>query len=667
MSTIKVTNAEGVYRIEKFIGLNENPDGDTKLKLGEASKCNNWKITRDLNLQKRPGSKTKIDLGTNAPVMGMWYGNIEGKFYGLAASGNYMWKFYENDAWLETPEKLGEISTANRVNFFAYNNIVYIQNGEEYYQYDGVRFGIVLGYRPLIITSRTPSGSQSTLLEEVNKLTGMRRVWFSPDGTSSTFVLPESDLLSVDYVMVNADGSYIDPETYSFDRYAGTVTFGGVEGFKGDGSTTVFTLAHSGVSAVTVKVGTTTTSVTFDSSAGTITFASAPANNAAITVNETIIPTAGTNTLEIGYTATGTYRIEVARMTNAEIFLGARDNAVFLYGNGTNEAFYSGIDYWGKPRADYFPDLNEVAVADTNTPITGMIRHYSQLICFKSTSAYAIQFGMITVPTGDQEFGFYVTPINKIIGNAALGQVRLVLNSPYTLYENDLYQWVNNSRYSSNLSTDERQAKRISDKINGTLSTFKAADCYCYDDNFNQEYYICYKDKCLVQNYAADAWYVYTGLIINSMCNIDEKALFGDNKGKIKELSSEYMSDDGELIDSYWESGSMDFGKNYMRKLMSNIWVSVKPQSHSYVEVTVMTDKRSTYTQKVVESSLASFADLSFEHFSFKVNRKPRMKRLKIKAKKFVFLKIILISDQADYGATVLAVSPKIRETGYAK
>ena len=605
MSTIRATSNEGVYKLEKFLGLNENPDGDTKLKMGEASKCNNWKITRDRNLQRRPGSKTVYDFGTNAPVAGLWFGNVNGTRYGLAASGGYMYKIYEDD-FLEEPEVLGKLYTGGRVNFFAYNNIVYILNGEEYYEYDGVRFGLVLGYRPLIATTRSPSGEQSTLLEEVNKLTGMRRVWFSPDGTSTKFYLPETDLLSVDYVMFNSDGSYVDPEDYSWNRHDGTVTFD-------------------------------------------------------------TAPERGINSIEIGYTAVGVYRTEVAHMTNAEIFLGARDNAVFLYGNGTNEAFYSGIDYWGKPRADYFPDLNEMAVADTNTPITGMIRHFSQLICYKSRSAYAVQFGLITVPTGDQEFGFYVTPVNREIGNAALGQVRLVLNSPFALFGNDLYQWENNSRYSSNLSSDERQAKRISDRINGTLATFKASECYCYDDNPNQEYYICYKDKALVYNYAADAWYCYSGIYINSMCNLDEDVYFGDNKGHIKKLSEDYKNDDGVAFNSYWESGSMDFGKNYMRKLMSMLWVSMKPQERSFVEVTAMTDKRSTYTEKVVESNLATFANMNFEHFSFSVNRKPRMKKLKIKAKKFVFLKIILKSDQLHSGATVLAVSPRIRETGYAK
>lgn len=605
MSTIGAKTAEAVYKIEKFLGLNENPAGDTKLKLGEASVCQNWKITRDWNLQKRPGSKTILNTYSKAPVQGMWFGNVKGDEVGLAASGNIMWLFYRN-GMLEVPEMLGELSTENRVNFFAFSNIVYALNGEDYYQYDGVSFGRVIGYRPLIVVSRTPTGDQSTLLEEVNKLNGYRRVWFSPTGSATVFQLPEKDLVSIDYVKKNSDGSYVNPSEYTVDRFNGTVTFD-----------------------------------------------AAPAG----------VP----NSIEIGYQAVTTYRQDVCRMTNAELFLGSQDTAVILYGNGTNEAVYSSIDYNGQPRADYFPDLNEIAIADSNTPITAMIRHYSQLICFKTTSAYTIHFGLITQTDGNQQYGFYVTPINKAIGNAALGQVRLVLNSPFALYGHDLYQWTSNSRYSAALSADERNAKRISDRIYDTLGTFRTEDCYCYDDNNGQEYYICYGNEQLVYNYPADAWYYYTGLNIYSMCNVGDMLLFGTEDGRICELSDEYLNDDGVAIDCSWESGSIDFSKNYMRKFMSELWVSMKPQAHSKVVVTVQTDKKSEFAERIIESRLATFEHMDFDDFSFSTNRKPQVKKLKIKAKKFAFLKIIFRTKDLYTSATVLSVDPKIRETGYVK
>ncbi len=665
MSRIKAATNENIWKIEKFLGLNENPDGDIKLKTGEASVCRNWRVTRDRNLQRRPGFHTKIDLGTDAPVMGMWFGNIHGVETGLAASGGHMWKFYEG-GYIE-PYDLGPIETNRQVNFFAYNDEVFILNGDEYYTYDGSRFGIVFGYRPLIITGRDWSGADGELLEEVNKLTGARRVWFSPDGVHNEFLLPESDLLSVDYVKYNATGEYMNPKLYTFNRYTGVVTFEATETFEGTGVRKNFPLTNENVSAVSVTVDDVAATVTLDTTENKIVFEDAPANHAVISVAETLTLPTGTNTIEIGYSAPSTYRMDIARMTNSELFLGAQDNAVFLYGNGTNKAVYSSIDYDGVPRADYFPDLNEMAVADKNTPITGLIRHYSQMICFKTNSAYSVQFGQIVDDGGNIQWGFYVKPVNKQIGNVALGQVKLVLNSPFTLHGNDLYEWRNTSSYSSNLSVDERQARPISQRIYATLGSFDFNQCFCYDDNDNQEYYIWCNDEALVYNYAADAWYQYTGPVVKAMCNVYDDVLFGSGSGKILELSEDYLNDDGVAIDSYWESGSIDFNRAYMRKLMTEVWVGIKPQERSSVTVTVETNRESDYAVKKVESNLSTFWHMNFADFSFMVNRKPQVKKLKIKAKKFTFLKFILKSQELYTTATVLLVDPKIRETGYTK
>ena len=611
MSTIRAVANENIWKIDKFLGLNENPDGDTKLKLGEASAIRNWKVTRDRNLKRRPGFHTLVELGTgdtNREIKAMWFGNVMGEEMGLAAANGKLWKFYANGGYLTTPVELGSLNTNGSVSFFPFSNIVYILNGIEYNSYDGTSFGPVEGYVPLIITSRTPDGSDGTLLEEVNKLTGKRRVWFSPDGEATVFQLPETGLTSIDAVIDNATGQ-----------------------------------AYSG-------------SYTKSTTNGTVTFSSAPAR--------------GINTIEISYTFSTNYRNDVSNMRYAELYLGQQDNAVFLYGNGTNEAVYSSIDYNGTPRADYFPDLNEMAVADANTPITSMIRHYSQLICFKSSSAYSIQYGMVIDATGLEHWGFYVKPVNKRIGNAAPGQVQLVQNSPFTLFGNDLYEWVNTSRYSTALSIDERQAKRISDRIYATLETFDTKNCVCYDDNDSQEYYIWDKGKALVYNYPADAWYTYTspgGLKVCCMCNIGEDTLCGMEDGTIRIISSRYFNDDGVAFESYWESGSIDFNKPFIRKFMSEVWVGIKPQATSKVTVTIATDKKSEYTERVIDNSLIDFWNINFADFSFLINRKPQIKKLKIKAKKFAFLKFILKSQEPDSSATVLLIDPKIRETGYVK
>ena len=732
MSTIKATSNENIFKIDKFLGLNENPDGDTKLKMGEASVCTNWKVTRDRNLKKRPGFKTIAEVKTlsvGEPVHGMWFGNVNGTEYGLAAADGSLWKFYEDDEYLDNPTVLGSLDTTGTVTFFPYSNIVYILNGVEYYSYDGTTFASVEGYVPLVMTARAPDGSDGALLQGVNKLTPKRRVWFSPDGTSTTFVLPESGLGSVNSVKdlangteyaVNAEnaivnfergaissadgknsqntsttrirtdflGSYITgvtPQTgYRFVLAGYDENKDYIGCYDGSDFTTSATWHTTNVSLVGLPDGAhyfrivfanTNNSTPIDvSEAVNCTFSGPTSCVIANLTGGTVIfpsaPARGINTIDIEYAAKGDFRTDVTNMTNAELFLGAQDNAVFLYGNGTNQAIYSGVDYLGNPTAEYFPDLNVVKVADENTPITGMIRHNSQLLCFKSTSAYNVKFGQVSSALGDLVYGFYVTPVNKIIGNAALGQVRLVLNSPITLFESDLYKWENASPYSAEITRDERMAIRISDKIHGTLKTFDAKNCYCYDDNNGQEYYIWYDGKALVWNYAADAWYTYTApadRTVVSMCNIHNDLLCGMDDGSIRILSEGEPNDDGEVISCYWESGSMDFGKAFQRKFISELWIGIKPGANNHVTVTIMTDKKTEYAERVVENFLLDFSNIDFAHFSFLRDRKPIVKKLKLKAKKFAYLKIVLKSNSLYRGATVLMGDPKIRETGYVK
>lgn len=608
MSTIDTTTNEQIWKLYQFLGLHENPDGDTKLKLGEASVCRNWKVTRDRNLRRRPGFHTLMTLGEDAPVKCIWFGNINGNEVGLAAADDKLWKIHANGSYLSEPVELGSMLTDKYVSIFPFSNIVYILNGYEYYSYDGSVFQTVAGYVPLIITSRAPDGSDGQTLEEVNKLNGKRRVWFSPDGTTAVFQLPEKGLTSIDSVIDLATG----------EPYSGTYST--------------------------------------STANGTVTFSPAPAR--------------GVNTIEISYTFPTYNRNDVTNMTNAELFLGSQDTAVFLYGDGTNKTIYSSVDYLGEPSAEYFPDLNVVAVADDNTPITGLIRHNTKLMCYKTTSTYNISFGLITLADGNQKYGFYVVPANKIIGNAPLGQVRLVLNAPFTLFGNDLYKWENTSIYSADITRDERMAIRVSDRIYSTLESFTPENCYCYDDNNSQEYYIWDGGNALVYNYASDAWYTYTSpdnLKVCSMCNIHDDLIFGFEDGTIRILSSNYFNDDGAAIDSYWESGSIDYGKPYQRKFMSNMWVGIKPQASSKVTVTIVTDKKSTYTERIIDNSLLDFWNINFADFSFLINRKPQIKKLKIKAKKFAFMKFILKSDDLDSTATVLMIDPKVRETGFVK
>jgi len=698
MATISGNTEEKIFQIKSWGGLNENPDGDTKLKLGEAAVMRNFRVTRDGNLQRRPGSalikglmraytmdtdatgqvirrddgasgqlimfptasatndgfiqvsgeSVVVSYGNSGeyagyywkynedytyqlvqctkdeendcylwtmkrvkakattaekPVKGLWCGFIKGKEQLVGACDGKLWKLHNGAEFCKV--EIGSIDTENDVFMFGYSEILYLMNGKKYMQWDGETLKEVEGYRPLVSVAVAPTGG-GTLLEEVNKLNGLRRCQFSPDGTAKTFTLPEKDIQSVDYVKNLAKDETVSTSSYTANTTAGTVTF-------------------------------------------------------------TTAPAKGISTLEIGWTAKKNSRDKVEAMRFSETFNGATDNRVFIYGDRSNQAFYSGLDYDGNPRADYFPDMNVLKVGDANTPITALIRHYSRLLVYKTSSVYSVQYGVTSLADGSTKAMFYTIPVNRAIGNAAMGQVRLVLNSPFSLFGHDLYEWRNNGSYASNLSVDERQANRMSDRITATLDSFTPEQCYCWDDNDGQEYYICFGEKALVYNYAVDAWYLYDSFPVSCMVNFQGALFYGTKDGKLAELSYRHRTDFGHPIKSYWESGSIDMGKDFMRKYSAMLWVGIKPEEHGEVWVTVQTDKKSTYAQKVVSSSLSTFTHADFSRWSFNTNRKPHMARLKIKAKKFVFYKLLFETQATDSTVTVLSADLRVRYTGYTR
>ncbi|MDR2502420.1 MAG: hypothetical protein LBC78_04130 [Oscillospiraceae bacterium] len=363
---------DSVFKISRWLGLNENPDGETELKAGEAAEMRNFRITDSGGLQLRPGYRAIAEKAWDGPVRGVWNGMVGERETTVFAAGGSLWELDVKSGAATPILPESETIADDDTRFFGFGGSVYIQNGDGYYVWDGVSaVASVEGYRPLVAVACQPGGG-GTALERVNKLNGRRRVRFSPTGSANVFQLPEKSLQSVDFVRNRITNTEYAAADYSINLTNGTVMF-----------------------------------------------ASAPA--------------AGTDTIEIGYTYPETMRCEVERMRFAEIFNGSSDNRVFLYGDGTNRTLYSGLDYDGTPRADYFPDLNVLDIGTSNTPITAMIRHYSLLAVFKTDGAFSVAYGTITLAGGAVTAAFYWTPANRSIGNTPPGQAQLVLNAPLTL------------------------------------------------------------------------------------------------------------------------------------------------------------------------------------------------------------------------------------------
>ena len=597
MAKISAATEEKVYSIQKWLGLNQAGDGDTNLKMGEASEMVNFRVTNDGALKKRPGMKALHDFG--GEINGAWHGYVGGAEYTVVSAGG---KLYTVDVAERAVSEIGTVADAH-TEFFGFSEKLYILDGTQYQVWAGGESAAapVAGYVPVVLVSTAPSGG-GTELQAVNKLTPKRRVWFSPDGTATDFVLPEKAIAAVTSVKNRATGDTI-------------------------------------------------TEFTADTASGKVTFPSAPA--------------AGTNTIEITYASAGD-GAEVKKMRFAEIYNGATDNRVFLYGDGSNRALYSGLDYDGNPTAEYFPDLNVLDIGDENTPITQLIRHYSRLIAFKTDSAYSVQYGQITLSDGRETAAFYWSPINRAIGNCAPGQVRLVDNNPLTLFNNSVYRWVNSGGYSSNLTVDERQAKRVSDRVWKTLRGMDLERAYCFDDNERKEWYCVCGETAAVYNYGLNVWYVYESFPVRYMVEFDGR-LFGALGGKFVEIADEFRNDCGDSISARWASGNMAFGADYRRKYSAMLWVGISPVAGGELGVTIETDRKADFSKKIVSKNMATFTKANFGNWSFSTSRRPEMERMKLKAKKFTYYKLIFTNDSANTTATVTSADVRVRYTGYVR
>lgn len=615
MAQIKGTDNSSILKIQAFLGLNENPDGDTTLKVGEMAEMRNFRITQDKHLQIRPGSKTILSLadalsslgqgnvqdGAETRVYGVWRG-IAGAFEHILASfGGHIWDIdTKNGAAKDKGSApMGEVS------FFGFGGKVYLLGGGEYKSWDGgtdTAFATVEGYVPLIQTATTPKG-EGTLVETVNRLTGKRRVQFSPDGTATVFQLPEKGINEVSSV-------------------------------------------KSGGEPVT--------NCTMDLENGTVTFTAAPA--------------AGTNTVEIEYRKGDGARSEVTGMKYSELFNGATDTRVFLYGDGTNRAVYSGVPFaTGRASAEYFPDLYELTVGESNTPLTALVRHYSRLMAFKTDSAWAILQGEIGLADGGSTAAFYVQPVNRQFGNEAPGQVRLLENNPLTMDAGSVYQWRSGSSYASYISNNENNAKRISDRVASTLKGFDLKEVLTANIKADHEFWFLHGTRALILNYANDSWYLYDGLPFSRIVEHEGTVIGFSDNGAVVEFSQKYRSDNGAPIDCYAATGAMDFDRDWLLKYSPMIFVAMQPASNARIKVTVETNRRSDYPEKTVAYSLATFLHVDFNHFSFATNRKPQVKKVKMKVKKATFYRLIFKSNSASATATVIETDIRLRYAGNVK
>jgi hypothetical protein len=618
-----------MFTVDRFLGINESADGYTELNMGEASKMVNWTITDACNITVRPGIQ-RIDFGSErspAPILAVWAGYVADREYLVVAD----LKDGTDRIWMYTKEE-GKFSVSHtqdgaldltraegsHVKIFTFNGELLIMSSGNTVRFTGEEFVPVEYYTPLVITGADPAGGGTTL-ESINLLSSLRRMDFSADGESTAFVLPEEAKEVTALKVDNVETAVADAGSY-------------------DRNTHTFTFANTPVKGV-----------------GNVEF-----------------------TYDTDASLAEENRMKIIRCPLVEAYNGATDTRLFVAGDGSNICYYSGVPQSGKGSALYFPGMNEVAVDMSGSPITGIVRHYSKLLVFKPDGAYTITYEPVTLVDGSTIAGFYLRAANREFGNQVPGQVQTVNNYPRTLSKGGLYEW----RITSSYYQDERYAKRVSDPVEKSLGSANMERIVTCDDDHNKTYYIFLNDDegtVLVNRYALGKdglWCMYR----SSLCrNVRHAMMHGGTMAFATDTELFYFDADAskdapeqiggqtQTICALWESGYMDFGVDYKRKYSSRIYVSMLPESSSSLTITASTDRRESYREKVIGTNLFGWSKADFARWSFDMNDTPKIRRVQLKVKKFVYYKLIFKVEEPGTRATVLAFDQQVRFSSMAK
>lgn len=619
-----------MFTVDKFLGINESGDGDTELKMGEASRMENFTITDAYNLSLRPGIQ-RVDFDTErdpAPLLGAWAGFLgERELLVLCdfAGGKdrlFVYKASDTGTHVLVHSQEGALGLTSaetaKVNIFTFNGNLYVMSSGNTVLYEDGSFKKKEPYVPLVIAGADPAGGGTTI-ENINLLTALRRIDFSADGTSKDYVLPAE--------AVGVAKISIDNVEYALD-----------------------------------------TAGSFNKTTHTFRFNSAPAK--------------GVGNVEITYTtdpdAAERNRMQIISCPLHEEYNGSTDTRLFVAGNGTNYCYYTGVTQSGEATALYFPAMNEVAVDMSGSAITGLVRHYSKLLVFKNDGTHSISYEPVTLTDGTTVAGFYLRPMNREFGNEILGQVQTVNNYPRTITKDGIYEW----RITSSYYKDERYANRISDMVENSLRKADIRKIVTCDNDYEKTYYVFLNDSAgtvLVNRYDLNKGYTWC-IYKSSLCKNVKYAMVHDGKTVFCNDTEAFLFEDGltrdaaevpggepQQIKAVWESGFMHFGADFRRKYSSEIYISVQPQSGSNIIVTAETDKRAEYLEKVVENEVFDWNNADFVDWTFNTNDRPTINRVRLKVKKFVYYKLIFKIDKPGAQGTILSVDQKIRFASMAK
>lgn len=467
--------------------------------------------------------------------------------------------FYKQTGVIEDKgvfEQIGSVS-AQKGQFFAFNNHLYYLNGIDYKTLKDDSFEDVEPYIPNIIINRAAGKEDGTLTNNYNRLGSGFKNSFHGDGTETKFILTTKKLDETP-LKATVDGEEKEEETdFTVDRETGIVTF-----------------------------------------------------------NEA--PADGTNNVVItAYKTDQEYINSIKKCKFAISYGGENNSRIFIGGSGANYYFSDVLD------PTYFPEQNYSPVGNNSGDITGFGEQYDVLVVFTDRETYGVEYQL----KDDGTAYFTQVLINGRVGCDCPNTIQLIQNRLTWL---TTYDGV--CTMVSTAIEDERNIMPISRNINPRLLSevnLKQAITIDYDEN----YMICVNGNAYSWNYGVSpyshtgntvedarslAWFFYDNIKASCFVETDKEVLHGRDNRVVK--FTEILSDFGQAINARYRTPALDFERIDYLKTISKMFVSVRGDVASRINITYMYDDNDKEEERPLVLAGSLWDSLSMDTFSIEGN-----------------------------------------------
>ena len=208
------------FPINRYLGLNLRLTS-TQIQDNESPDMQNMLLDDRQALDKRYGYEVVIDESSTGSINDLIeYKRQSGTIYLFAHSTNlHTW-----DPVAKTNAIIYSSLADTDISHFVWNDILYLQDGNEYIKYDGTTVETVSGTIPTVATGSPPSGG-GTLFEEINLLTPGFKQQFSGDGSATAYQLVNDNLDATAVVAVVNGTTLVENTDFTVNRTNGIVTF----------------------------------------------------------------------------------------------------------------------------------------------------------------------------------------------------------------------------------------------------------------------------------------------------------------------------------------------------------------------------------------------------------------------------------------------------------